>query len=155
MEVKLMGDITQLADKAGDKIAPAKEDGNLATIKDDIALIKADIDDIRLKQNQQDTHWQNYLTASGVIKTEESGKVVVLTDVVVSFEADQSHLTLQKGGAAGSVIMVIRGQAYTTKTLSFREGLEGDGWDGSNAGDLYFTEGGIAYATFTGYMRDA
>lgn len=108
------------------------------------------------KQFQQDTHWQSYLTADGIIKGEESGKIVVLTDIIAINGGEKVSFYIRQGTVTGTII----GNIYHAQTYAFRhtfrQGLEGAAYDGSNGGDLYFdlllagTE-----AIFTGYMRDA
>jgi len=111
-----------------------------------------------LNPGQNDpNHWQSYHSTSGVIKAEESGKVVVLTDIVLhGHTAAQTNAgNIRNKDGSGALLMYIGFYGIGTITKTFREGLEGAAYDGSNAGDLYWTEGGDPTVLFTGYMRDA
>jgi len=166
-----MGDITQLADSDGNKITPAKEDGNLATIKDDLALIKADIDAIKTAiqimddwddsdrakaaQENRSTHWQIYMTGSGEIRAEEEGKIAVITDIIgVQYNASLDYQVREKD-ASGSILHRVYHTQNTVLPISLREGIEGASHDGAGAGSLYLVGTAISYVTITGYMRDA
>jgi len=152
-----MTDITKVRDSSDAIINPAKEDGNLATIKDDLALMKADIDTIRLKQNQlqQDTHWQILMTDSGEIQAEATGKIVIITDIVGMDGTANLQANIRKKDASGTILLYLRALQNTPFIASFREGLEGDSHDGAGAGSFYFVkEAGTPGVTITGYMRD-
>jgi hypothetical protein len=140
-------------------------DGRLTTINTSLNQIEAaveimddwdDSDSAKVTQENRSTHWQTFLTGNGTIKAEESGKVVVLTDLVMGAGANHQGW-VRKGGAAGSIIVSARGLANEQNFITWREGIEGDAYDGSNAGDLYLGNvvGANFSATFTGYMRDA
>lgn len=193
-------------DTAGAEINPAKEDGNLATLKTDLALIKADIDALaqdmanlmasdtydlddigqflgnintrcdgirtavqimddwdesdkaKMVQDNKDSHWQkDLMSASGVIKAEESGKVVVITDVIVSNHNNGlSYGYIKYKDNSGTQICSFISSSRYSEHFTFREGIEGNAYDGSNAGDLYWNDAsGDLRVTFMGYMKDA
>lgn len=134
VEEALLSEVTHLLDTDGRKINPATEEN----------------------QFQQDTHWEKRLTASGVLKAEESGKKVVLTDIIAINGAGAVSFYIREKNASGAIrLNVYHNQNYTFDH-TFRQGLEGAAYDGSNAGDLYFdllvagTE-----ITCTGYMKEA
>lgn len=92
-----------------------------------------------------------------MIKAEETGKIVVLTDIIFNGEsATAVECFIRQGGAAGTIIGHLTNRGNYKEEMSFREGLEGAAYDGSNGGDLYVTfTGGTRTFTVTGYMRDA
>lgn len=112
-----------------------------------------------LNPGQNDSeHWQTVrLASSAEIKAEESGKVVVLTDFVGSGGAATAGLcNVRKKDASGTIIFSFRAaNALHDAFGSFREGIEGDAYDGAGAGSLYCQISGNIVVTFTGYMRDA
>jgi len=109
-----------------------------------------------LNPGQNDSeHWQIRLAAGGVIQAEAFGKVVVLTDYIFDpIDAGSFHIREKDG--SGTILVTGRCPAASHSSHSFREGIEGAAYNGSNAGDLYFEflAGGGA-ATFTGYMKNA
>ena len=141
----------------GTQIDPATEGGNLASIKTAVEKIDDwdDADRAKAAQANRSTHWQTHLLAAGVIKAEENGKIVVMTDFFGAEVGGLLNLLIRQGGAAGTIIGGLVNPDSTALVLSMREGLEGAAYDGSGAGNLHLTGTGISRVTFTGYMRDA
>jgi len=114
---------------------------------------------VKEKQLQQDSYWDKRLAASGTLKAEASGKIVVLTDLILgeTVGTDPIVLYIKKGTSGGTNIIGIPILAGDNFAHVFRQGLEGNAYDGSNAGDLYIGVTGSGTATIfaSGYMRDA
>lgn len=123
---------TQIRDSAGVKINPA------------------------IKENQYDlsTFWQTYLTDTATIKAEESGKVIVCTDIIVTGWSSTilNYGDIRQGGAAGTIISYILSNRdmYVWGGLA---GFRGAAYDGSGGGNLYWTKlGGDIRILFSGFM---
>lgn len=109
---------------------------------------------VQEQQNQQDTHWQKYLTASGTLKAEESGKIVVLTDVIGYCSAGTLSAFVREKDAAGALRLPIYNIQNSAYIATLRQGIQGAAYDGSNAGDLYCVVVLCTGLMFTGYMKE-
>ena len=131
--------------------------GNLAAIKTSVEKIDDwdDNDRAKVVHENHSRHWQNETSTSEIIKAEENGKIVVLTDFVIRASGGGAGVfQIYKKDTGGSRMISFEIQAGTTVVHSFREGLEGDVFDGSNAGDIFMNvTSGSVRGFFSGYMK--